>query len=243
MEKDSEIYKGKVEMDKSIVLKAKKESSDDETSTSSSEDKKYAMEVRGFKKFFRRNDRFVRQPRHKKKSFWKRDEKKGNKLRLENDKLKESQDKLVNDASKFMKFEQSSNSLKEMLNAQRLPNSKATMEMERDIEKITLEEYLRYESKKESRIWKSVRSKGRTTRSKEQEEVQNVCDDNKFRDTDQEDGDLLDFPIFLVTNVFASVCEHVEENINASIAFEKKEVHMGDIKIDENPDVDHLKTK
>nr|GEX75083.1 hypothetical protein [Tanacetum cinerariifolium] len=37
------------------------------------------------------------------------------------------------------------------------------MEMEPDIENMTLEEYLRYESKKESRLWKSVRSKGRTT--------------------------------------------------------------------------------
>ncbi|GJR88310.1 hypothetical protein Tco_0212321 [Tanacetum coccineum] len=38
-------------------------------------------------------------------------------LRLENDKLKESQ-------AKFVKFKQSTNSLKEILNAQRLPSSK-----------------------------------------------------------------------------------------------------------------------
>ncbi|GJZ79284.1 hypothetical protein Tco_0644121 [Tanacetum coccineum] len=43
MEKDSEIYKGKKERVKSIVLKAKKESSDDETSTSGSDDEEYAM--------------------------------------------------------------------------------------------------------------------------------------------------------------------------------------------------------
>ncbi|GJY98002.1 zf-CCHC domain-containing protein [Tanacetum coccineum] len=45
-------------------------------------------------------------------------------LRLENDKLKKSQAKLVNDASKFVKFEQSTNSLLEMLNAQTSPSSK-----------------------------------------------------------------------------------------------------------------------
>ncbi|GKD94082.1 zf-CCHC domain-containing protein, partial [Tanacetum coccineum] len=57
MEKDSEIYKGKVEMDKSIVLKAKKESSDDETSTSGIKEEEYAMAVKDFEKFFRKNGR------------------------------------------------------------------------------------------------------------------------------------------------------------------------------------------
>ncbi|GKE48684.1 zf-CCHC domain-containing protein, partial [Tanacetum coccineum] len=77
MEKDSEIYKGKKERIKSIALKAKKESSDDETSTSESDDKEYAMAVRNFKKFFRRNGKFVWQPREERKSFRQRDEKKG----------------------------------------------------------------------------------------------------------------------------------------------------------------------
>ncbi|GJV84184.1 hypothetical protein Tco_1524082 [Tanacetum coccineum] len=45
MEKDSEIYRGKMERIKSIALKAKKESSDDETSTSESDDEEYAMVV------------------------------------------------------------------------------------------------------------------------------------------------------------------------------------------------------
>ncbi|GJY94756.1 hypothetical protein Tco_0511117 [Tanacetum coccineum] len=54
MEKDSEIYKGKTERVKSIALKAKKESSDDKTSTSVSDDEKYAMSIRNFKKIFRR---------------------------------------------------------------------------------------------------------------------------------------------------------------------------------------------
>ncbi|GKB24062.1 hypothetical protein Tco_0863463 [Tanacetum coccineum] len=77
MEKDSEIYKGKKEIIKSIALKAKKEYSYDETSTSGSDDEEYAMAVRNFKKFFRRKGKFVRQPREEKKSFRQRDEKKG----------------------------------------------------------------------------------------------------------------------------------------------------------------------
>ncbi|GKC59978.1 hypothetical protein Tco_1087576 [Tanacetum coccineum] len=77
IEKDSEIYKGKKKRAKSIALKAKKDSSDDETSTSRSDDEEYVMAVRNFKKFFRRKGKFVRQPREKKKSFRKRDEKKG----------------------------------------------------------------------------------------------------------------------------------------------------------------------
>ncbi|GKD00123.1 hypothetical protein Tco_1170397, partial [Tanacetum coccineum] len=66
--KDSEIVKAKGER-KSLALKAKKESSDEECSTSRSEDEEYAMVVRDFKKFFKRRDRFVRQPRNDKKTF------------------------------------------------------------------------------------------------------------------------------------------------------------------------------
>ncbi|GJX56699.1 zf-CCHC domain-containing protein [Tanacetum coccineum] len=58
-------------------LITKKESSDDETLTFGSDDEEYAMAVRNFKKFFRRNNRFVRQPREEKKSFRQRDDKKG----------------------------------------------------------------------------------------------------------------------------------------------------------------------
>ncbi|GKE42253.1 hypothetical protein Tco_1469537 [Tanacetum coccineum] len=188
MEKDSEVYRGKKEIVKSIALKAKKESSDNGTSTSESDDEEYAMAVRNFKKFFRRKGKFVRQPREEKKVIvqillatkikrpllevlgaiakikprtksmmklvsWLNRQMRGlleneileleekikilernkaigigcescQELRLENDKLKESQAKLVNDASKFSKFKQSTNSLKEMLDAQRSPNSK-----------------------------------------------------------------------------------------------------------------------
>ncbi|GKF41840.1 zf-CCHC domain-containing protein, partial [Tanacetum coccineum] len=63
---------------KSLALKAMKESSDEECSTSGSEDKEYAMAVRDFKKFFKRRDRFMRQPRNDKKTFQKsRDDKNG----------------------------------------------------------------------------------------------------------------------------------------------------------------------
>ncbi|GJR61013.1 hypothetical protein Tco_1503175 [Tanacetum coccineum] len=77
MKKDSEIYKGKKERVKSIALKAKKESSDDETSTSGSDDEEYVMAVGNHKQFFRRKGRIVRKPREEKKSFRKRDDKKG----------------------------------------------------------------------------------------------------------------------------------------------------------------------
>nr|GEW97221.1 transposase, Ptta/En/Spm, transposase, Tnp1/En/Spm-like protein [Tanacetum cinerariifolium] len=69
MEKDSEIYRGKTKIVKSITLKAKKESSDDETSTSGSDDEEYVMAVRNFKNFFRRKGKFVRQPREKRSHF------------------------------------------------------------------------------------------------------------------------------------------------------------------------------
>ena len=50
-------------------MKAKKESSDEDNSTSDSEDKEYAMAVRGFKKFFKRRGRFVRQLHEERKSL------------------------------------------------------------------------------------------------------------------------------------------------------------------------------
>ncbi|GKA63815.1 reverse transcriptase domain-containing protein [Tanacetum coccineum] len=77
IKKDSEIVKEKVER-KSIALKAKKESSDKECLTSGSEDEKYAIAVRDFKKFFKRRGRLARQPRNDKKTFQRsRDDKNG----------------------------------------------------------------------------------------------------------------------------------------------------------------------
>ncbi|GJY46861.1 hypothetical protein Tco_0435924 [Tanacetum coccineum] len=50
-------------------LKARKESSDEDSSTSDSEDEEYAMAVRNFKKFFKRQGRFIKQPYEERRSF------------------------------------------------------------------------------------------------------------------------------------------------------------------------------
>nr|GEU56184.1 UBN2 domain-containing protein [Tanacetum cinerariifolium] len=67
--KDSEMVKEKREKSRSLVLKAKTESSDEDSLTSDSEDEEYVMAVRDFKKFFKRRRRFVRQPRDERNSF------------------------------------------------------------------------------------------------------------------------------------------------------------------------------
>ncbi|GKD25082.1 retrovirus-related pol polyprotein from transposon TNT 1-94 [Tanacetum coccineum] len=54
IKKDSKIVKGKIKQNRSLALKAKKESRDEESSTSNSEDEEYAMAVRNFKKFLKR---------------------------------------------------------------------------------------------------------------------------------------------------------------------------------------------
>nr|GEV25201.1 DUF4219 domain-containing protein/UBN2 domain-containing protein [Tanacetum cinerariifolium] len=69
IKKDSEMVKGKREKNRSLALKAKKESSNEDSSTFNSEDEEYAMAVRDFKKSFKRRGRFVRQPREERKSF------------------------------------------------------------------------------------------------------------------------------------------------------------------------------
>nr|GEV23871.1 retrovirus-related Pol polyprotein from transposon TNT 1-94 [Tanacetum cinerariifolium] len=77
IKKDSEIVKAKGER-KSLVSKAKKESSDEECSTFESEDEKYAMVVRDFKKFSQIRGRFVRQPQNDERTFQRsRDDKNG----------------------------------------------------------------------------------------------------------------------------------------------------------------------
>ncbi|GJS13526.1 hypothetical protein Tco_0407998 [Tanacetum coccineum] len=68
IKKDSEMVKGKREQNRSLSLKAKKESSDEDSSTSDSEDEEYAMAVRDFKKFLKRQGRFVRKPHDERKS-------------------------------------------------------------------------------------------------------------------------------------------------------------------------------
>nr|GEZ20571.1 retrovirus-related Pol polyprotein from transposon TNT 1-94 [Tanacetum cinerariifolium] len=63
------MVKGKREQNRSLALKAKKESSDEDSSNSDSEDEEHAMDVKEIKKFFKRRERFARQPRNKRKSF------------------------------------------------------------------------------------------------------------------------------------------------------------------------------
>nr|GFC21627.1 UBN2 domain-containing protein [Tanacetum cinerariifolium] len=58
IKKDSEMGKGKREQNRSLALKAQKESSDEDSLTSDSEEEEYAMVVRDFKKFFKRLERF-----------------------------------------------------------------------------------------------------------------------------------------------------------------------------------------
>ncbi|GJZ00025.1 retrovirus-related pol polyprotein from transposon TNT 1-94 [Tanacetum coccineum] len=125
IKKDSEIVKAKVER-KSLVLKAKKESSDEECSTFRSEDEEYVMAVRDFKKFFKRRGGFV-MTRTNQRAFvggsWsdsgeEDDENIKNKTCLvaqassENKKLKE-------EALKLTKFEKSTHCLNEMLSNQK----------------------------------------------------------------------------------------------------------------------------
>ncbi|GKC74335.1 hypothetical protein Tco_1120218, partial [Tanacetum coccineum] len=62
IKKDSEIVKGKREQSRSLALKAIKESSNEESLTSESEDEEYAMDVRDFKKFFKRRDAEIKSP-------------------------------------------------------------------------------------------------------------------------------------------------------------------------------------
>ncbi|GJZ62636.1 retrovirus-related pol polyprotein from transposon TNT 1-94, partial [Tanacetum coccineum] len=70
IKKDSEIVKAKVER-KSLALKARKESSDEGLCSPSivSEDESVGHGVRDFKNFFKRRERFVRQPQNNKKTF------------------------------------------------------------------------------------------------------------------------------------------------------------------------------
>ncbi|GJV76288.1 hypothetical protein Tco_1507872 [Tanacetum coccineum] len=68
IKKDFKMVKGKIKQNRSLALKAKKESSDEDSSTSDSEDEEYAMAVREFKQFFKRRGRFIRQPHDERKS-------------------------------------------------------------------------------------------------------------------------------------------------------------------------------
>ncbi|GKB30297.1 retrovirus-related pol polyprotein from transposon TNT 1-94 [Tanacetum coccineum] len=69
IKKDFKTVKGKKEQSRSLALKVKKEVSDEDSSSSNSEDEEYAMAVKEFKKFFKRRERFIRQPRGDRKTF------------------------------------------------------------------------------------------------------------------------------------------------------------------------------
>ncbi|GJV97796.1 hypothetical protein Tco_1549373 [Tanacetum coccineum] len=64
---DFKMVKGKREQNRSLTLKPKKESSDEDSLTSDSKDEEYAMAVRDFEKFFKREGIFVRQPHDERK--------------------------------------------------------------------------------------------------------------------------------------------------------------------------------
>ncbi|GKA76694.1 zf-CCHC domain-containing protein [Tanacetum coccineum] len=82
IKKDFEMVKGKREQNRSLALKAKKESSDEDSSTSDSEDEEYDMAVRDFKKFFKRRGRFVRQPQDERKSSQRNKDDKNDKSKI-----------------------------------------------------------------------------------------------------------------------------------------------------------------
>ncbi|GKA17089.1 retrovirus-related pol polyprotein from transposon TNT 1-94 [Tanacetum coccineum] len=69
IKKDFETVKRKKEQSRSLALKVKKEVSDEDRSSFNSEDEEYVMAVKEFKKFFKRQGRFVRQPRGDRKTF------------------------------------------------------------------------------------------------------------------------------------------------------------------------------
>ncbi|GJV17455.1 hypothetical protein Tco_1362778 [Tanacetum coccineum] len=69
IKKDVETVKGKKEQSRSLALKVKKEVSDEDSSSSDSEDEEYAMAVKEFKKFFKRQEDLSRQPRGDRKTF------------------------------------------------------------------------------------------------------------------------------------------------------------------------------
>nr|GFA49571.1 zf-CCHC domain-containing protein/UBN2 domain-containing protein [Tanacetum cinerariifolium] len=67
IKKDSKMVKGKREQNRSLAIKAKKESSDEDSLTFDNEDEEYAMAIKEFMKFFKGRGRFVRQPREERK--------------------------------------------------------------------------------------------------------------------------------------------------------------------------------
>nr|GEU77926.1 DUF4219 domain-containing protein/UBN2 domain-containing protein [Tanacetum cinerariifolium] len=76
LEKELESAKNEKEKYKSLDLKARQVLSDEDESSSDSNDEEYAIAVRDFKKFFKRREKFIRQPYDDKKNFLKAKEEK-----------------------------------------------------------------------------------------------------------------------------------------------------------------------
>ncbi|GKD76856.1 hypothetical protein Tco_1339477 [Tanacetum coccineum] len=114
-----------------------------------------------------------------------------------------------------------------------------------DIDNMTIEEYEKYElamSTMKNEI--QVPTQGTKNIRKIKHEVTNRYDDiTDYEDSDQEDGELPDFPTFPATNEFASVCEQGEDNIDFNTARELEEVQVEDVEMDEDYDIDHSNTK
>ncbi|GJT16892.1 hypothetical protein Tco_0875598 [Tanacetum coccineum] len=75
-------------------------------------------------------------------------------------------------------------------------------------------------------------------------EVPHRCDDiTDYEDSDHDDGELPDLSTFSAINKFASVCEHVKENIDANTARELQEVQVKDVEMDKDYDIYHSNTE
>nr|GEX28578.1 zf-CCHC domain-containing protein/UBN2 domain-containing protein [Tanacetum cinerariifolium] len=81
IKKYSKMVKGKREQNRFLALKAKKESSDEDSLTFDSEDKEYAIAVREFKKNFKKQETFVRQPHDERNSFQRNKDDKKDKIK------------------------------------------------------------------------------------------------------------------------------------------------------------------
>nr|GEV76818.1 hypothetical protein [Tanacetum cinerariifolium] len=69
IKKDSKKVKGKREQNRSLALKAKKESSDKDSLTSDNEDEEYAIAIKEHKKFYKRRGIFLRRPQDERTSL------------------------------------------------------------------------------------------------------------------------------------------------------------------------------
>ncbi|GJZ29268.1 hypothetical protein Tco_0573915 [Tanacetum coccineum] len=119
------------------------------------------------------------------------------------------------------------------------------VENEIDIDSMTLAEYdlsMAMQYKKDFSFEEILddlfRIGGENLRSIKHEEVPNRCDEETVGDTGHESCNPLNFPTFSVTNVFASVCIQDDKNINISTIEEIEEVHVKDVGMDENHDID-----